>query len=167
MFPVFKNVREKFRTKKYRLIGLLYVVSGLLVQLQIFWQLHLIELLEKPLDVSKPFDKVWQLALLHKLDLMKFQVGISALFCHLPVIDGFGLFWMGNFCKGISLMPVSLKAPYTLIIFLVIVFVILLSMLIISLTVRIIIGLLIWAFDLWQLLYLASELESDLRDNLD
>lgn len=97
---------------------------------------------------------------------MEFQVGISAVFCHLSVTDGFGWFGMGNFCKSISLMLVSLKAPYTLIIFLMMLFVTLLSMLTISLTVLIVIWLLIRASDMWQLLQLASKLESDLNDNL-
>ena len=97
---------------------------------------------------------------------MEFQVGISAVFCHLSVTDGFGWFGMGNFCKSISLMLVSLKAPYTLIIFLMMLFVTLLSMLTISLTVLIVIWLLIRASDMCQLLQLASKLESDLNDNL-
>ena len=96
------------------------MASGLLDQLQIYWQLYLIELL-RPFDrsevtlavahdISKAFDRVWYAGLLHKLKSYgnSSQVfGLSSSFLSnrqlRVVLDG-------NVCKNIQLMLVFLKA---------------------------------------------------------
>ena len=95
------------------------MASGLLDQLQIYWQLYLIELLglfnrsEVTLavahDISKAFDRVWYAGLLHKLKSYgnSSQVfGLSSFFLSnrqlRVVLDG-------NVCKNIQFMLVFLK----------------------------------------------------------
>ena len=95
------------------------MASGLLDQLQIYWQLYLIELLglfnwsEVTLavahDISKAFNRVWYAGLLHKLKSYgnSSQVfGLSSSFLSnrqlRVVLDG-------NVCKNIQLMLVFLK----------------------------------------------------------
>ena len=103
------------------------------------------------LDISKAFDRVWHAGLLHKLNLMEFQVRYLALFLLFLVIGGFGLFWMENLHKNIQLMLVFLKglflvlhfSYYTLMTFLTMLSVILLSMLMILLSTLNVIGHLI------------------------
>ena len=106
------------------------------------------------------------LVLFTSLGLMEFQVIYLALFLLFSVINGLRSFWMGSLHKNIQLMLEFLIALflvlhfsyYTLMTFLVL-SVILLSMLMILLSTQ--------AFDLWQQLELASELESDLQDTVD
>ena len=84
------------------------------------------------------------------------------------VIDSYKWFWMGSLHKNIQLM-LEFKAPfldlhfswYTLMTFLTILSVILLSILMMLLSKC------DQAFDLWQQLELASDLESDLWDTVD
>ena len=101
------------------------------------------------------------------LSLMEFHVRYLALFLLFSVIDNFEWFWMESLHKNVQLMREFLKAPflvvhfsyYTLMTFLMMLSVILQSMLMILLSSKC-----DRAFDLWQQLDLASELESDLRD---
>ena len=54
------------------------------------------------LDISKAFNRVWHVGLLHKLSLTEFQVRCLALFLFFSVIGGFGWFWMENLQKNIQ-----------------------------------------------------------------
>ena len=93
---------------------ILNIVSGLLEQLQIFWQLYLKELhsyligllLLELQDFIYPrlLTVSGMLVILTNVNLMEFQVRYSALFHLLSVIYGFALFWMGGFNKNIQLM---------------------------------------------------------------
>ena len=88
------------------------MVLGLVNQLQIFWQLYLIELLDLlvkrfgttqavALDMSKAFSRVWHAGLHHKLSLTEFQVRYLALFLLFSEIDSFKWFWMISLHKDI------------------------------------------------------------------
>ena len=130
------------------------MVLGLLNQLQILWQLYLIELTGLyfnrsgttqtiALDISKAFDRVWHACLFRKL---KFY-GISGQICdHISSFlrtDGFKWFWMRILHKYIQWMLEFRKAPflvlhfsyYTLMTFLILLSGILLSMQMILLSV--------------------------------
>ena len=126
------------------------MVLGLLNQLQIFSQLHLIELLGL---VSVGLLELWHLiyprlltgfgmlVFFTNLSLMEFQVRYLVLFLLFSVTDGFQWFWMESLHKYIQLVLEFLKAPflilhftcYTLKTFLTTLSVILLSMLMILL----------------------------------
>ena len=117
------------------------MILGLLDQLKIFSQLHLIELLGLLtglwlLNISKVFDRDWHASLLHKLK----SYGISGqIFSHISFFLNNRRLWMvldKSLHKNFQLMLEILKAPflvlhfsyYTLIIFLMILSVILLSL---------------------------------------
>ena len=127
------------------------MVLGFLDQLQIFWQLYLIELLG--LLTGLGLHELWHLiyprfltgfgmlVFFTNLILMEFQVRYLALFLLFSVIDDFEWFWMESLHKNIQLMLEFLKAPflvlhfscYILMTFLMMLSVILLSMLMILL----------------------------------
>ena len=98
------------------------MVLGLLGQLQIFSQLHLIELLGlltglgllKLWHLIYPSFLTWfgMLVFFTNLNLMEFQVRYLALFLLFSVIDDFKWFWMESLHKNIQLMLEFLKAPY-------------------------------------------------------
>ena len=129
------------------------MVLGLLDQLLIFSQLHLIELLGllTGLRLLKLSHLIYprlltgfdMLVFFTNLSLMEFQVRYLALFLLFLVIDHFEWFWMESLHKNIQLMWEFFKALflvlhfsyYTLMIFLVMLFVILLSMLMILLSI--------------------------------
>ena len=148
--PVFKNVWESSIAKNYRPVSLLSVVSkifeklvnnrivdhpkyvtfflicsmilGLLDQLQIFWQLHLIELLG--LLTGLGLLELWHLiyprlltgfgmlVFFTNLSFMEFQVRYLALFLLFSVVDSFEWFWMGSLYKNIQLILEFLKPPF-------------------------------------------------------
>ena len=155
------------------------IVLDLLDQLQIFWQLFLIELLGLltslgllelyPLIYPRLSTEFDMLLLFTDLGLMEFQVRYLALFFHLSVIGSFSWFWAGSLHKNIQLMLEFLKGSildllfsyYALMTFLMMLSVILLSLLMILLSSLNV----IW--HLWQQLELASELKSDLQDTVD
>ena len=130
------------------------MVLGLLNQLLIFSQLHLIKLLA--LLTGLGLLELWHLiyprlltgfgmlVFFTNLSLMEFQVRYLALFLLFSVIDSFEWFWMESLHKNIQLMQESLNAPflvlhfscYTLMIFPTMLSVILLSMLMILLFIR-------------------------------
>ena len=119
---------------------------GLLDQLQIFWQLYLIELLGllKDLGLLEPYHcrylkflaEFGMLVFLTNLGLTEFQVR------HLVLSPLFKWFWMASFHKNIQVMLEFFKGPflmlhfsqYTLMIFLMMLSVILLSRLVILLS---------------------------------
>ena len=78
VFEKLPNNRFVNHLKKCNLFLISSMVLGLLDQLKIFWQLYLIELLElltglgllklQHLIISKAFDRVWHVGLLHKLN---------------------------------------------------------------------------------------------------
>ena len=78
VFEKLPNHRFVNHLKKCNLFLISSMVLGLLDQLKIFWQLYLIELLElltglgllklQHLIISKAFDRVWHVGLLHKLN---------------------------------------------------------------------------------------------------
>ena len=123
------------------------MVLGLLDKLQIFSQLHLIEL--PGLSTSLGRLELWHLiyprlltgfdilVFFTDLSLMEFQVRYLAIFLLFSVIHGFEWFWMESLDKSIQVMLEFLKAPflvlhfscYTLMTFLTMLSVILLSML--------------------------------------
>ena len=148
--PVFKNNGDRSTAKNYHPVRLLSVINkffeklvsnvivdhlekcglflistmvlGLLNQLQIFSQLHLIELLG--LLTGLKLLELWHLIyprLLTGLDMlvffpnlrfMQFQVRYLALFLLFSVIDGFEWFLMGSLHKNIQLMPEFLRSPF-------------------------------------------------------
>ena len=125
------------------------MVLGLLDQLQISWQLYLIELLGFLLNLGllKLQHSIYprlstgfgMLVFFPNLSLMECQVRYLALFCLSLVTDIFEWFRMGNLQKNIQLMQEFLKAPflflhfsyYTLMTFQMMLYVILLSLLMI------------------------------------
>ena len=156
------------------------MVLDLLDQLQIFWQLCLIELLglasgqatrALALDIFKTFSKRWMLEFFPNLSLMKFQVRCLTLFRSFSVIAWGGCVWMGNLHKNIQLMLEFLKGSslalpvsyYTLMTF------------VMSLSVIFDIypddtthcSKCHKASDLWQQLELVSKLEPDLQGCVD
>ena len=136
----------------------------LLDQLQIFWQLYLMEMLglliglgllkgfRQSLGLLKAFDRAWGYSMLStefgmvvffiNWSLMEFQVRSLALFILFSVIDGFRWFWMGSLHKNTQLMLEFFKGLflvlhfsfYILMAFLMMLTVILLSMLMILLS---------------------------------
>ena len=128
-------------------------VLDLLDQLQIFWQLYLIELLGllTGLELLELWHLIYprlltgfgMLVFFTNLSLMEFLVRYSALFLLFSVMDGFEWFWMESLHKNIQLMLDFLKGPflvlhfsyYTLMTFLTVLSVILLSMLMILLSI--------------------------------
>ena len=148
------------------------MVLGLLDQLLIFSQLHLIELLGLltglgllelgHLIYPKLLLGFGMLVYFTDWSLMEFQVRYLALFLLFSVIDDFKWFWMEGRHKNIQLMWEFLKAPflvlhfsyYTLMIFLTMLSVILLSMLMILLSILSVIGHLICGNNLNWLLNL-------------
>ena len=195
LVPVFKNVRERSIAKNYHPVSLLSVVSKVfekLVNNRIVDHLEKSGLFSDfqygfrssrstadlltvvsdriarafnrsgdtgavVLDISKAFDRVWHAGLLHKFSLTEFQVRYLTLFLF-SVIDGFKWFWIGSPHKNIQLL---------------------LKFLINDLTDDVICDIVVYAddttlyskcdqaYDLWQQLELASELQSDLGDTVD
>ena len=98
------------------------MVLGLLDQLQIFWQLYLIELLElltglrllklQQLIYPRLSTGFGMLVFFTDLNLMEFQVRYLALFRLFSVKEGFKWFWMENLHKNIPLILDFLKAPF-------------------------------------------------------
>ena len=104
------------------------------------------------------------------LSLMEFQVRYLALFLLFSVIDGFEWFWMESLHKNIKLMLEFLKAPF--LVLYVLYYQLMTCLMTDNISVIVLFMLIILskcdqAFDLWQQLELASELESDLHDTLD
>ena len=123
-------------------------------QLQIFWQLYLIELLGvlTSLGLHELYQLIYPRLLtgfgmlvffINLRSLVEFQVRYLALFLLFSVIDSFKWFWMGSFHKNNRVMWQFLKALfvvlyfsyYTLMTFQVMLSVILLSMLVILLSI--------------------------------
>ena len=129
------------------------IVVGLLDQLQIFWQLYLIELL----GLLTGFG---MLVCFINLSLMEFQDRHLALFLHFSIVNGFEWLWMGCLHKNIQLMLEFLKAPflalhffwYTLVTFIMMLSEILLYVLMICMCDQV--------SDHWQQLEFAAELIS-------
>ena len=98
------------------------MVLGLLDQLLIFSQSHLIELLGFLTDLelldlwhliySRLLTGFGVLVYFTNLSLMEFHVRYLALFLLFSVIDGFEWFWMESLHKNIQLMLKFLKAPF-------------------------------------------------------
>ena len=121
------------------------IVWGLLDQLQIFWQLYLIELLGcltclgllklQHLIYPRLLAGFGMLRFFTNLGLIEFQVRYLALLCLLSVINSFRWFWMGSCHKNIQFQLEFLKTLflvlhfcyYKLLIFLMILSVILVS----------------------------------------
>ena len=105
------------------------------------------------------------------LSLMEFQVRYLALFLLFSVIDSFKCFWMESLYKNIKLMLEFLKAPF--LVLHVLYYQLMTCLMTDNISVIVLFMLIILlskcdqAFDLWQQLELASELESDLRDIVD
>ena len=137
------------------------MILGLVDQLQIFWQLFLIELLGvltglrllklQHFIYPRLLTEFGMLVFFTYWSLMEFQVRYLALFLLSSVIDGFEWFWMESLHKNIQLMLEFLKAPflvlhfsyYILMIFPTMLSVILLSMLMILLSILYVIGCLV------------------------
>ena len=146
VFEKLVNNRIVDHLEKSDLILISSMVLGLRDQLQIFWQLLLIELLE--LLTGLGLLKLWYLiyprlltefgilVFFTNIGLMEFQIRYFALLLHFSVI---GWFWIGSLLKNIQLMMdfhrgsflVLHFSYYTLVIFLMMLSVILLSMLMI------------------------------------
>ena len=156
------------------------MVLGLLDQLLIFSQLYLIELLG--LLTGLGLLELWHLiyprlltgfgmlVFFTNLSLMEFQVRYLALFLLFSVIDDFEWFWMESLHKNIQLMLEFLKAPFLVLHFSyykLMTFVAMLSVILLYMLMMLISILTDQASDQWQQLELASELGSDLRDNVD
>ena len=98
------------------------MVLVLLDQLQIFWQLYLIELLGlltslgllelQHLIYPRLLAGFGILTFFANLNLKEFQVRYLALFCLFPVINSFQWFWMGSLHKNIQLMLEFLKVLF-------------------------------------------------------
>ena len=134
------------------------MVLGLAVELLIFSQLYLAELLGllKGLGLLELWHLIYPrlltecgiLVFFTNLSLMEFQVRYLPLFLLFSVIDDFEWFWMESLHKNIQLMLEFLKAPfsvlhfsfYMLMIFLTMLSVILLFMLMIVLSILSVIG---------------------------
>ena len=152
------------------------MVLGLLDQLQISWQLCVIELLGRSTGLRLLKHSIFPRLLIEfgmllfftNVGLMEFQVRYLALFLLFSVIDDFRWFWMGSLYKNMQSMlkflQGSILGPT-------------ISQLYINdlpddVTCNITIyavNTTLWskrdqASDLWQQLELASEFESDLRD---
>ena len=141
MVPLFKNYWERSTAKNYCAVSLLPVVSkvfeklvnnrivhhlekcgffmissmvlGLLHQLQIFSQLHLIELLG--LLTGLGLLELWHLIyprLFPNLILMEFQVRYLTLFLLFSIIDSFELLWVESLHKNFQLMLEFLETPF-------------------------------------------------------
>ena len=116
-------------------------------------------------DISKTFNRVWHAGLLHKLKSYGLSGQICGLISSFLSNRWFGWFWRGSFQKSIQLMLEFLMAPFlvlhfsyhTLMTFLMMLSVILQSAYDITHYSKC-----DQAFDLWQQLELASELESNL-----
>ena len=120
------------------------MVLSSLDQLQMFYQLHLIDLLGPltNLGLLKVEHLIYPrlsigFGMQFSLSVMELQVRHLVLFLLFSVIDSFGWFWMGSLHKSIQLMLEFVKVPlvvlhfpyYTLMTFLIVISVILLSML--------------------------------------
>ena len=90
------------------------MVLGLLDQLQIFSQLHLIELLGllTGLDLLELLIGFGMLVFSTNLSLMEFQLRYLPLFLLFSAIDGFKWFLMGSLHKNIQLIWEFLKAAF-------------------------------------------------------
>ena len=64
------------------------------------------------LDISKAFNRVWHVGLLHKHKPYGISGHIFHLICFLSVIDNVRLFWTGSLHKNILLVLKFLKAPF-------------------------------------------------------
>ena len=127
------------------------IVLGFLDQLQIFWQLYLLELLGLLAGLGYSSCSTWYIQVFQQdlvfftaLSLMEFQVRYLASFLLFSVIEGFRLLWMGNLHKNIQLIMLELLnasflvlqfSYYTLMTFLRMLSVILLSLLVILLSI--------------------------------
>ena len=115
------------------------------------------------LDTSMAFNRVWRAGKLK-------SYGISGLIFHLffllLVMCNFQWFWMAIIHRNIELMLEFIRfhswSYYTLMTFLM-----MLSIILLLSTLMILHSKCDQAYDLWQQLVLASELESDLRDTVD
>ena len=120
------------------------MVLSSLDQLQMFYQLHLIDLLGllTNLGLLKVEHLIYPrlsigFGMQFSLSVMELQVRHLVLFLLFSVIDSFGWFWMGSLHKSIQLMLEFVKVPlvvlhfpyYTLMTFLIVISVTLLSML--------------------------------------
>ena len=115
------------------------------------------------LDISKAFDRVWHAGLLHKLKSYGISGQIFGLISSFLSNRRLRVFWMKSLHKNIQLMLEFLKAPFLDLLF--------------SYDVICDIGICAddttlyskcdRAYDLWQQLELASEVESDLPDIVD
>ena len=121
------------------------MVLSFLDQLQMFYQLYLIDLLGlitnlgllKVEHLIYPRLSIGFGMLVSSKSVMELQVRHLVLFLLFSVIDSFGWFWMGSLHKSIQLMLEFVKVPflvlhfpyYTLMTFLIVISVILLSML--------------------------------------
>ena len=93
--------------------------SGLLSQLQICWQLLLVDLMG--LKIGLLLFELWHFIYLRlstwfgmlvfftNLSFMKFGTGYQTLFCLFSVLDGFEWFWMRSLRKNIQLILEFLK----------------------------------------------------------
>ena len=96
------------------------VVVCLLDQLQILWQLYLIEMLGplkglgllKHLIYPRLSAEFGMLVFFTNWSFMEFPVRYFALFLLFSVIEGFGWFWMGGLHKNKQLMLESLRGPF-------------------------------------------------------
>ena len=152
------------------------MVLGLLDQLQISWQLCVIELLGRSTGLRLLKHSIFPRLLIEfgmllfftNVGLMEFQVRYLALFLLFSVIDDFRWFWMGSLYKNMQSMlkflQGSILGPT--------IFQLYINDLPDDVTCNITIyavNTTLWskrdqASDLWQQLELASEFESDLRD---
>ena len=95
------------------------------------------------LEISKAFDSVWNVGLLHKLKPLGISGQVFGLISSFFINDGLQGFWIGSLHKNIQLMLEFLKGPflvlrfsyYTLMTFLMMLFGILLYMLMILLSI--------------------------------